>query len=585
RGAIRNACQMLMILGLEGRSVYEEDFEAPFLEMSAEFFQMESQKFLAENSASVYIKKVEARINEEIERVMHCLDKSTEEPIVKVVERELISKHMKTIVEMENSGLVHMLKNGKTEDLACMYKLFSRVPNGLKTMCECMSSYLREQGKALVSEEGEGKNPVDYIQGLLDLKSRFDRFLQESFNNDRLFKQTIAGDFEYFLNLNSRSPEYLSLFIDDKLKKGVKGLTEQEVETILDKAMVLFRFMQEKDVFERYYKQHLARRLLTNKSVSDDSEKNMISKLKTECGCQFTSKLEGMFRDMSISNTTMDEFRQHLQATGVSLGGVDLTVRVLTTGYWPTQSATPKCNIPPAPRHAFEIFRRFYLAKHSGRQLTLQHHMGSADLNATFYGPVKKVEKQDYINTVSFLKSKQMHIFCFFGFFLILLCAESEKKCMKEIQQETDIPERELVRALQSLACGKPTQRVLTKEPKSKEIENGHIFTVNDQFTSKLHRVKIQTVAAKQGESDPERKETRQKVDDDRKHEIEAAIVRIMKSRKKMQHNVLVAEVTQQLKARFLPSPVVIKKRIEGLIEREYLARTPEDRKVYTYVA
>lgn len=38
---------------------------------------------------------------------------------------------------------------------------------------------------------------------------------------------------------------------------------------------------------------------------------------QTECGCQFTSKLEGMFRDMSISNTTMDEFRQHLQTTGV----------------------------------------------------------------------------------------------------------------------------------------------------------------------------------------------------------------------------------------------------------------------------
>ncbi|GAB5576045.1 cullin-3 isoform X2 [Prionailurus iriomotensis] len=646
RGAIRNACQMLMILGLEGRSVYEEDFEAPFLEMSAEFFQMESQKFLAENSASVYIKKVEARINEEIERVMHCLDKSTEEPIVKVVERELISKHMKTIVEMENSGLVHMLKNGKTEDLACMYKLFSRVPNGLKTMCECMSSYLREQGKALVSEEGEGKNPVDYIQGLLDLKSRFDRFLQESFNNDRLFKQTIAGDFEYFLNLNSRSPEYLSLFIDDKLKKGVKGLTEQEVETILDKAMVLFRFMQEKDVFERYYKQHLARRLLTNKSVSDDSEKNMISKLKTECGCQFTSKLEGMFRDMSISNTTMDEFRQHLQATGVSLGGVDLTVRVLTTGYWPTQSATPKCNIPPAPRHAFEIFRRFYLAKHSGRQLTLQHHMGSADLNATFYGPVKKEDGSEvgvggaqvtgsntrkHILQVSTFQMTILMLFNNREKYTFEICRlilarkvedfyqkgnkakenervhvpEWEKYMLQrsEIQQETDIPERELVRALQSLACGKPTQRVLTKEPKSKEIENGHIFTVNDQFTSKLHRVKIQTVAAKQGESDPERKETRQKVDDDRKHEIEAAIVRIMKSRKKMQHNVLVAEgtersdvtipriltafheVTQQLKARFLPSPVVIKKRIEGLIEREYLARTPEDRKVYTYVA
>ncbi|XP_072266227.1 cullin-3 [Pyxicephalus adspersus] len=578
RGAIRNACQMLMILGLEGRSVYEEDFEAPFLEMSAEFFQMESQKFLAENSASVYIKKVEARINEEIERVMHCLDKSTEEPIVKVVERELISKHMKTIVEMENSGLVHMLKNGKTEG-----KL--KIEDTTETDLEDHScSFVFDVALSAVLY-------LDcfYLQGLLDLKSRFDRFLQESFSNDRLFKQTIAGDFEYFLNLNSRSPEYLSLFIDDKLKKGVKGLTEQEVESILDKAMVLFRFMQEKDVFERYYKQHLARRLLTNKSVSDDSEKNMISKLKTECGCQFTSKLEGMFRDMSISNTTMDEFRQHLQTTGVSLGGVDLTVRVLTTGYWPTQSATPKCNIPPAARHAFEVFRRFYLAKHSGRQLTLQHHMGSADLNATFYGPVKKEDGSEVgVGGAQVTGSNtRKHILqvSTFQMTILILFNNREKYTFEEIQQETDIPERELVRALQSLACGKPTQRVLTKEPKSKEIECGHVFTVNDQFTSKLHRVKIQTVAAKQGESDPERKETQKKVDDDRKHEIEAAIVRIMKSRKKMQHNVLVAEVTQQLKARFLPSPVVIKKRIEGLIEREYLARTPEDRKVYTYVA
>lgn len=57
-------------------------------------------------------------------------------------------------------------------------------------------------------------------------------------------------------------------------------MTEQEIESVLDKSMVLFRFLQEKDVFERYYKQHLARRLLLNKSGSDDSEKNMISKLK-----------------------------------------------------------------------------------------------------------------------------------------------------------------------------------------------------------------------------------------------------------------------------------------------------------------
>lgn len=57
-------------------------------------------------------------------------------------------------------------------------------------------------------------------------------------------------------------------------------MTEAEVEIVLDKSMVLFRYLQEKDVFERYYKQHLAKRLLLNKSLSDDAEKNMISKLK-----------------------------------------------------------------------------------------------------------------------------------------------------------------------------------------------------------------------------------------------------------------------------------------------------------------
>lgn len=585
KGAVKNACQMLMVLGIDSRTVYEEDFERPFLDQSAEFYRLESQKFLDENCASVYIKKVEARINEEAERARHYLDKTTEEPIVKCLEEELISKHMKTIVEMENSGVVHMLKNNKTEDLACMYKLFIRVPSGLKTMCECISAFLREEGKALVQEESS-KNAITYIQSLLDLKDRFDHFLYESFSEDRLFKQMISSDFEFFINLNQKSPEYLSLFIDDKLKKGVKGMSEQEIEMVLDKSMVLFRFLQEKDVFERYYKQHLAKRLLLNKSVSDDSEKNMISKLKTECGCQFTSKLEGMFKDMTVSNTTMEEFKTHTQHSGTNLHGVDLFVRVLTTGFWPTQSATPACSIPTSPRMAFDAFRRFYLGKHSGRQLSLQPQLGSADLNATFYGSAKKDEGEASGASSTSKSGPRKHIMqvSTYQMCILMLFNNRDKWTYEEIKNETDIPDKDLTRALQSLALGKMTQRVLAKEPKAKEIEPDHTFMVNDHFTSKLYRVKIQTVAAK-GESEPERKETRSKVDEDRKHEIEAAVVRIMKARKRMQHNVLVAEVTEQLKSRFLPSPVVIKKRIEGLIEREYLARTPEDRKIYTYVA
>lgn len=73
----------------------------------------------------------------------------------------------------------------------------------------------------------------------------------------------------------------------------------------------------------------------------------------------------------------MEEFKNHVNAQNISLNGVDLTVRILTTGFWPTQSATLNCNIPLAPRDAFETFKKFYLAQHSGRQLTLQPQMGN----------------------------------------------------------------------------------------------------------------------------------------------------------------------------------------------------------------
>jgi ribosomal protein L32 len=67
---------------------------------------------------------------------------------------------------------------------------------------------------------------------------------------------------------------------------------------------------QDKDVFESFYKQHLSRRLLYNRSVNDEYERSMIVKLKSECGYHFTSKLEGMFVDMKISKDSMDAFRQ-----------------------------------------------------------------------------------------------------------------------------------------------------------------------------------------------------------------------------------------------------------------------------------
>ncbi|CAG07688.1 unnamed protein product [Tetraodon nigroviridis] len=556
RENIRNICKMLMILSLDGRSLYEEYFEEPFLSRSIKLFQSESRKLLAEKSADKYLKEVEDRIEEEEERALSCLDISTGERIIQVVEQEMIVKHMRTIVEMEISGLVHMLEHTKTQDLARMYRLLGRVPGGLKLMCDCMSSYLRQRGQLLFSQEKAGLNPVDQIQNLLDFKAQCDHFLSESFNNNKLCNQTIIGEFEHIFNLNTHSPEYLSLFIHDKLTKGTKCLTEQEVESYLDKALMLFKILQEKDMFEKYYKQHLSYRLLSNMSVSEHTEKSMILRLKRECGFQFTAKLEGMFKDMSISTTTMEEFLSHIQTVPISLSGLNLTVKVLTSGVWPTQPQAPKCSIPSIPSTAFEVFRSFYLAKHNGRQLMLQYHMGWADVNATFYGSLQKVNDPESNAGGAQVTRKHILQVSTFQMTILMLFNNRETFTFKEIQQETDIPDNDLLRALLPLYWGKPSQRVLVKEPDCKQIKKEDIFTVNDEFSSKKYKVKMKLVPGKKEAAVPQKEgeKTRYRVDQERKLQIEAAIVRIMKSKNRLHHRALVTEATDSAAAREFPA-------------------------------
>ncbi|KAK8644318.1 hypothetical protein V6N13_123628 [Hibiscus sabdariffa] len=499
RGLMRSISKMLMDLG---PSVYQDDFEKHFLEVSADFYRLESQDFIESCDCGEYLKKAERRLNEEIERVSHYLDAKSEVKITNVVEKEMIENHMHRLVQMENSGLVNMIVDEKYEDLGRMYCLFRRVPNGLVLVRDVMTSYIRDT-------------------------------------------------------------EFISLFVDDKLRKGLRGVTEEDVELVLDKVMMLFRYLQEKDVFEKYYKQHLAKRLLSGKTVSEDAERSLIVKLKTECGYQFTSKLEGMFTDMKTSQDTMQGFSARHGADIAD--GPMLSVQVLTTGSWPTQPITT-CNLPAEIRGMCEKFRNYYLGTHTGRRLSWQTNMGTADLKATF-GKGQKHE----LNVSTY----QMCV--------LMLFNNADRLSYKEIEQPTEIPASDLKRCLQSLACVKG-KNVLRKEPMSKDIADTDTFLFNDKFTSKFFKVKIGTVAA-QRESEPENQETRQRVEEDRKPQIEAAIVRIMKARRVLDHNNIVAEVTKQLQSRFLPNPVVIKKRIESLIEREFLERDKGDRKLYRYLA
>lgn len=383
---------------------------------------------------------------------------------------------------------------------------------------------------------------------------------------DKRFVSAVNEAFERFLNSFSRAPEYISLYVDKLLRKDFKSGNDDDIESKLDAVMTLFRFLSEKDVFERYYKLHLTKRLLHSRTASSDSERSMISKLKTECGYLYTSKMEIMFNDMKTSEDTTSAFKEKVAREAADMRGIDLSVSVLTTMSWPISSAD-KVSLPLDVRHCMQKFEEYYYVKHDGRRLTWQASLGTAEIVGRFGGGSRVVD----------LYSVSAYSMC-------ILMLFNEKDCLsyREIEQATHIPEKELIRHLQSLSLGK--HRVLRKEPREKEVKPDDKFHFNNDFTSRNRRIKMQVISA-QKETEGERNQTKCRVDDDRRPVIDTVIVRIMKHRKRLEHNLLMSEVTMQLASRFEPNPQDIKKRIESLVEREYLERQKDNHTIYRYLA
>ena len=89
--------------------------------------------------------------------------------------------------------------------------------------------------------------------------------------------------------------------MDENFKKDFKNNTEVEISESIDKIISIFRYLQDKDVFENHYKASFSKRLLDSRRILEDAEKEVIKKLKEECGFHFTQRLEVMYKDIKMS--------------------------------------------------------------------------------------------------------------------------------------------------------------------------------------------------------------------------------------------------------------------------------------------
>ena len=136
-----------------------------------------------------------------------------------------------------------MINNDKLEDLGRMYRLFNLVPDGPRQLKACLCQYLEHLGKTINDEDtsissrpntsddkskssSRSTSPIIWVQAMISLKDQFDNFLQVCFDNDKQFETDLNTSFQNVINQHEKAPEYTSLFIDENLRKGLKGVND-----------------------------------------------------------------------------------------------------------------------------------------------------------------------------------------------------------------------------------------------------------------------------------------------------------------------------------------------------------------------
>lgn len=445
------------------------------------------------------------RLQQESQRVAEYLPVSTSLKLNAVLDEELISNQLSIILDVEdmeesinstNGSYITLIKENRLDDLRRLYSLLSRVPMSLDILRIRIGEYtklcglnviLSSQKVKEVSESAasttSNSNSValQFINELLHLQSRLQIIINEAFQSDKKAQKKLQDAFDFVVNFKGASKlpsstqsstsasieasqkllmdsidgekycasSYLASFYDELLRNGIKNIPfATDVESIIDKSIFIFRYIANKDLFESHYKQYLSKRLLQSKSNSDDIEKLLLVKLKAECGYQFTSKLEGMVKDIQMSKVLMSQYKTNLS----SIDEIAIECQVLTAGYWPLQ-ASPSCNLPLSLTKLKESFNTFYQNTNSGTKLTWILSLGTVDIKANFPSGRKDLNVSVY----------QACILNSFN--------ESPSFSLQQLRDACGIPEIELKRHLLSLCT--PKLRLLKKSTSAKVT---HVF-------------------------------------------------------------------------------------------------------------
>ncbi|XP_019772599.2 cullin-5 [Dendroctonus ponderosae] len=573
--------------------IYRENFEAAYIQSTEMFYKLKSSQYLAENGVQAYMKYADAKLKEEESRAQRYLEAGCYD-VIQCCVKVLVQNSLPMLI----AECAPLIKAGETDRLQLMFRLLERGPLGVQLMLQQLERHISQAGLAdmVAAADVITQDSEKYVERLLDLFRKFSKLVHDAFSDDPRFLTARDKAFEAVVNdttvfrlelssgrnvagkmvtPESKCPELLANYCDLLLRRTPlsKRLTSEEIETRLRDVLLLLKYVSNKDVFMRYHKAHLTRRLILDSSADSEKEEDMVEWLR-EVGmpADYVNKLARMFQDIKVSEDLNALFRTSTERHDA------INIKILNAGAWARGSERVTVSLPVELEDYIPEVEDFYKKKHSGRKLQWYHHMSNGTITFATNGGKFDLDVTTFQMAVLFAWNQR----------------PTDKIAYENLRLATELPDGELRRTLWSLVAFPKLKRQLLQFYPSvsapKDFDEHTVFWVNQDFAlikngKPQKRGKVNLVGRLQLSTERSQIEDNQSIVQLRILRTQEAIIKILKMRKKITNTALQSELVDILKNMFLPSKKMIKEQLEWLIEHKYMRRDDDDINTFIYVA
>lgn len=523
--------------------LYSEFFNDVYVNETNKFYKSLSNEIIKESNIGNYINFVYSSIEIENEIITKYLNEITLKKCLYYLENTLVIEKKDSIVQKIFSE-EKPLNNEKQEILFKIFNLFKKVKLE-QEIKNTWNDFIFRTTNQIYSTFS--KNPIEFFKFLLEFKTNIDNTITNAFNGDEKLKNAAKEGLSKAIN---NKPSYVadafSRYIDSVLR------AKEEEETVIisriDEFIQIFRFLDAKDMFENFYINRLALRVIFNESKSKNCERYLVTKLESECGTTFVTKAEEMFNDIEQSGLISQEL------CGLGWNKLEYSVMLLNSAVWPLPQAVNAI----MPREvmdynvkAMELFLKN--TKNKGKVANWHVPYSTATINLTL--PKSSIR---YQITADGLQA------------LILLHFNKKRSAtLNELFKSTQVDKETILRHLHPLI---KIQLILHENEE---------FTLNLNFSSNLKEISLIHHYFEDKHSIIESSDVYIKTWEDRKHVIDAYLMNIMKKHKKLYEHELFKKMEESLPFEYDEAKVI--KRLATLKERDFLIQDKDEPTLLQY--